>query len=209
MTGKFEKFSNLKTGSERPRRPAAGNTQCLASGEADTRGATDGYGYLRQEPKWRVRPILRQQYRLVAPLGPLPHHDRAGHLRGLQVLAQQRRRWSRRYGGRRPGEALQREVDAGRTEAYARRYASEREMMPDEPCNACAGTGVRKNVRHRDADENPFPHCGVGDLKEGGKCYRCQGTGYIRPRTSEYEFSTENVTDFIAFLRKSGGFSIW
>jgi hypothetical protein len=97
-------------------------------------------------------------------------------------------------------ETLQKEVDAGRTESYARRYASEQELMPDEPCATCAGTGVRK----------PEPHCGAGDPKESGiKCNWCQGAGYRRPRATNRSFSTQNVAAFAAFLRESGGFSIW
>lgn len=120
-------------------------------------------------------------------------------------------------------DALQKEIDAGRTEPYARRYASEREMMPDVPCNICAGTGVRKPPPEPkpDADPNdPFPdlveefdprkHSGAGDLKEGGiKCNGCDGGGYVRPWASCYPFSTDNVTAFAAFLRESGGFVIW
>ena len=69
--------------------------------------------------------------------------------------------------------------------------------MPDEPCDICIGTGVQQ----------PLPHRGTGDLKEGGiKCNGCQGTGYVRPLPP---FSTGNVAAFIAFLRESGGFAIW
>jgi hypothetical protein len=94
-------------------------------------------------------------------------------------------------------EALQKEVDSGRTETCARRYASEQELMPDELCGFCIGTGVQL----------PFPDRGTGDLKDGGiKCNNCQGTGYGRPLPL---FSTENVAAFVAFLRESGGFSIW
>ena len=120
-------------------------------------------------------------------------------------------------------EALQKEIDAGRTEAFARRYASEQEMMPDEPCKTCAGTGVRKPPPEPkpDADPNdPFPdlveefdprkHSGAGDLKEGGiKCNGCKGIGYVRPWESNCSFLTANVANFIAFLRESGGFVIW
>jgi hypothetical protein len=93
-------------------------------------------------------------------------------------------------------KALQKEVDSGRTETYAQRYATEQGPMPDEPCVFCAQTGVQQ----------PIPHPG-GNLKYRGiKCTWCQGAGYICPSPL---FSTENVTAFIAFLRESGGFSIW
>ncbi len=97
-------------------------------------------------------------------------------------------------------EALQREIDAGRTETYARRYASEQELMPNEPCDICAGTGVR----------TLGPHRGAGDLREGCiKCNSCQRAGYVRAWATHYPFSTENVAAFVAFLRESGGFAIW
>ena len=97
-------------------------------------------------------------------------------------------------------EALENEISAKRTENFERWHTSAREMAPNEPCNICAGTGVR----------TPDPHRDAGDLKEGGiKCNKCQGSGYVRPWASHYPFSTENVAGFIAFLRESGGFSIW
>jgi len=120
-------------------------------------------------------------------------------------------------------EGLQKEIDSGRTEAFARRYASDQEMMPDEPCKICGGTGVRKPPPEPKPDADPndlFPdlveefdprkHSGAGDLKEGGiKCNGCQGSGYVRPSICHFPFSTENVADFMAFLRESGGFVIW
>jgi hypothetical protein len=96
-------------------------------------------------------------------------------------------------------EALQNEIAAGRTEAYARRYAFHQELMPNEPCIICAGTGIRK----------PGPHSGAGDPRQGGiKCNSCEGAGYVCAWASHYPFSTENVAAFAAFLRESGGFSI-
>jgi hypothetical protein len=93
-------------------------------------------------------------------------------------------------------EALQKEVDAGRTEAYAQQYASEQGPMPDEPCLFCRQTGVQQAM----------PHPGLNLQFRLIKCTWCQGAGYIQPSPP---FSTENVTEFIAFLRESGGFKIW
>ncbi len=96
-------------------------------------------------------------------------------------------------------EALQKEIDTNRTDAFARRFNSGQEMLPNEPCNICDGTGVRIT----------FPHLGAGDLKKGGiVCNKCQGAGNVRPWASYYAFSTENVANFVAFLRESGGFDI-
>ncbi len=66
-------------------------------------------------------------------------------------------------------EALQKEINSNRTDAYARRYESEQEMLPNEPCHMCAGTGV----------QTTDPHRGAGDLKGGIKCSRCQGPAIL------------------------------
>jgi hypothetical protein len=99
-------------------------------------------------------------------------------------------------------EALQKEVDSGRTETFARGLASAQEQMPDERCDICAGTGI----------QTPVPLRGAGDLKEDGikcnKCNKCQGAGFVRSWASHFPFSTENVAAFATFLRESG-FSIW
>jgi hypothetical protein len=94
---------------------------------------------------------------------------------------------------------LQGEIDSGATAAYARRYTSNLEMMPNEPCRICAGTGTRP----------PVPQCGAGDIKNGGfKCNGCSGTGHVRPSDTNYPFDVENVAEFITFLRDCGGFRI-
>jgi hypothetical protein len=94
--------------------------------------------------------------------------------------------------------ALQAEVDAGRAAAHEKRYASEQEMTPNEPCDLCEGTGTRK----------PIPERGAGDIATGIKCNACGGTGHVRPWSTQYPFSVENVVEFIAFLKGCGGFKI-
>ncbi len=95
-------------------------------------------------------------------------------------------------------DRLQSEIDAGRTEKYARGYASKHEAMPNEPCRICAGTGTRK----------PVPETGAGDLATGIKCNGCNGDGYVRPKDTWYPFDVENAQNFANFLRDCGGFSI-
>ena len=149
--------------------------------------------------EWGVRRIFSEQCLVVASPGRLLHHGRAGYLRGMPVLVQQRPRWSRPGGGCCPGGSFAKGDRCGRTETYARRYAFQQELMPNEPCIICAGTGIRK----------PGPHRGAGDPRQGGiKCNSCEGAGYVCAWASHYPFSTENVAAFAAFLRESGGFSI-
>ena len=89
-------------------------------------------------------------------------------------------------------EALQREIDSDRCEAYAKTVEA---AATSERCLICEGTGFSK----------PMPEIGAGDTATGLKCWGCGGEGRI---LSDY-FSVENVQEFVTFLRGCGGFSIW
>jgi hypothetical protein len=96
-------------------------------------------------------------------------------------------------------DALQKEIEAGRTDAYARhRWIDEPDFPPNKPCCACGGSGARK--------------LWLPDLQGGGfKCDACDGSGHIhqRPQSQhEHEPWTEEVAAFAEFLRESGGFQI-
>jgi hypothetical protein len=51
--------------------------------------------------------------------------------------------------------------------------------------------------------------CGAGDKLTGIKCNKCDGNGFVPAFSTYYPFSTDNVRNFVAFLRGCGGFSIW
>jgi hypothetical protein len=119
--------------------------------------------------------------------------------------------------------ALEIELHSGRTEAFAKEHETKREAAPDVPCDICEGTGVRRpRPRLKPGVEGPFlddddyvepfdhkKHLGAGDPRNGGiKCNGCNGTGRRPPDIAHYPFSVENVTEFVAFLRQCGGFSI-
>lgn len=96
-------------------------------------------------------------------------------------------------------DALQAEIDSGRCAAHALKRKSAIEMMADEPCWLCEGTGTR----------GAAPALGAGDPAHGGiRCNGCDGRGFVRPDAASYPFSVENVQKFVAFLRASGGFEI-
>jgi hypothetical protein len=97
-------------------------------------------------------------------------------------------------------DLLQKEIDSGRTERYARLRQSQIEQAPNEPCSLCEGTGTHK----------PAPERGAGDpTKDGIVCNSCDGNGYVRPWVDNYSFSVENVQEFANFLRDCSGFEIW
>jgi len=89
---------------------------------------------------------------------------------------------------------LQEEIDAGRTEQYARERAATLEAMPSESCEICGGTGKRAVP----------PKTGPGKQP----CNGCEASGWRRPWDTSYPFDVDNVREFIAFLRDCGGFKI-
>jgi hypothetical protein len=96
-------------------------------------------------------------------------------------------------------DLLQKEIDSGRTERYARLRQSQIEQMPNEPCWQCEGTGTRK----------PTPERGPGNpTKDGIVCNSCWGNGYKPPSVADYEFCIETLQEFVYFLRYCGGFEI-
>lgn len=95
-------------------------------------------------------------------------------------------------------DKLHGEIESGRALAYEKRFTSKQEMTPDVPCDLCGGTGTRK----------PIPERGAGDFKTGIRCNACHGNGHVRPWSTEYPFSVDNVREFVTFLRGCGGFEI-
>src|SRR5215831_1595708 len=95
-------------------------------------------------------------------------------------------------------DRLQAEIDSGRAENYAQIRASQLERLPNVPCALCEGTGRRK----------PPPQSGRGDVRTGIKCNGCDGGGYEADWDTYYSFDIDNLKEFVAFLRDSGGFSI-
>ena len=73
-------------------------------------------------------------------------------------------------------------------------FATERQKalddIPDEECEFCNGTGVRK------------------DMKIDNGCNGCQGKGSRRPFNTQYPFDVDNVKEFAKFCEQSGGFEI-
>ena len=87
-------------------------------------------------------------------------------------------------------DALQAEIDAGRTAAREKEYMGKLEALPDIPCNLCGGSGKK------------------ADMEVANGCNKCHGKGNVRPDETHYPFSAENVQEFVTFLRASGGFEI-
>jgi DnaJ-class molecular chaperone len=100
---------------------------------------------------------------------------------GHEVSAQQARRIA---------DTLTALLKNGRVKTYAAQYEKDLAALPDEECTICHGTGLRND-----------------DIIQG-TCNGCSGKGTRPAWATHYPFSEENVRDFAAFCRDSGGFSI-
>lgn len=88
-------------------------------------------------------------------------------------------------------DRLQELVESGEVKKYEEETSKWLESLPDTECDFCEGTGQRD------------------DKFAQGQCNACKGKGMKRPWVTLYPFDEENVVDFIAFCRDSGGFVIW
>lgn len=92
---------------------------------------------------------------------------------------------------------LEAEIDSGRTEAYSQAYAARIAALPEEPCEYCEGTGYRHGFESKSKRAKAANKCGV-----------CDGKGKRQSFEANYPFATENVAEFVEFLKVCGGFHI-
>ncbi len=112
---------------------------------------------------------------------------------------------------RKLADLLQEEIDSGRCDAHGLQYTLELEQMPDESCSLCSGTGIRcDGVGIENKFVTKVVPLDAGHRRAGlvGWCNGCNGKGSRRPDDTHYPFSTENVQEFVNFLRECGGFEI-
>jgi hypothetical protein len=121
--------------------------------------------------------------------------------------------------GRKQSVALAVRLDAvisnGEAEAYIKERDDRLAAMKDVACSICAGSGVRTDavgvsngwpltiVAELDSDQRPNPRAG-----QVGSCNACGGRGSRRPYDSYYGLDLDDVKEFSAFVRASGGFEI-
>lgn len=88
-------------------------------------------------------------------------------------------------------DAIEQDYAAGVIDQHEAAFRARREAIPKEACTACESTGKR-----------------AGQDGTKAECRGCEGTGQREAIGAWYQFSSENLRDFAAFLRASGGFEI-
>lgn len=102
------------------------------------------------------------------------------------------------------GEAVERALASGRVAAYEAQREERLAALARLDCDLCEGRGYRTDTVgvFYGLDKPRDPVTGKGG------CNKCEGTGTVEPIERHYQFDTENVEGFAAFLRASGGFRI-
>src|SRR5262245_39715748 len=105
---------------------------------------------------------------------------------------------------------LEQALAAGRIDAYLAEREKELAALPNEPCELCNGTGVRRDALgvedkqpERVIDEPGHPRHG-----QTGWCNGCDGRGWNENWDRHYQTDREWVVEWIAFLKDCGGFRI-
>jgi hypothetical protein len=113
-------------------------------------------------------------------------------------------------------DALQDQLNHGAVAAYVASRNAWLSALPDEQCDICGGTGVRRDeggkaegwdtqVIPQDATYLNGKHPRAGQT---GWCNGCDGRGFNEAWDRWYSVDENDVREFIAFLRDSGGFVI-
>lgn len=143
------------------------------------KAATSDVGKYFRNNCWWWRPLARYAVEVAPEVTAACTHWQSNDGDGLDA-----------DGALKLAEALQAEIDAGRTSAREKEYMALLDALPDIPCNICGGSGRRN------------------DMEVANGCNKCHGKGRVRPDETSYPFSAENVQEFVSFLRASGGFEI-
>lgn len=97
-------------------------------------------------------------------------------------------------------DTLMLRVASGHAANWELEFAAQQARLPREPCRRCGGTGTLPASMHLNGS---YANAG------GSGCDNCEGTGQVDPWEVNYQFTTDNVVKFVAFLRDCGGFEIW
>lgn len=123
-----------------------------------------------------------------------------------------------RNGAARLAHALDERVADGSVDKWLEQRREFVASLPRQTCEFCGGTGVRNDDVGAKAKmpervcgdtlhpftEEPHPRAG-----EKGWCNACHGVGTVEHFESRYHTDREEIEQFAAFLRDSGGFEIW
>ncbi len=108
--------------------------------------------------------------------------------------------------------ALEKDLELGLIKIHEDKFNEVRSEIPLEVCDICKGSGIRTDklgeelgFSNKKLDKAEAVKFG----REKGWCNGCNGRGKTEKCESFYQFTTENVEEFVEFLRYSGSFKIY
>ena len=88
-------------------------------------------------------------------------------------------------------DLLDQAINSGLASEWIRGFSRWQAGLADEECVGCHGKGLRTNGSSSDI------------------CLACKGRGHYRPSATSCVVDVDDVREFSAFARASGGFAIW
>lgn len=110
---------------------------------------------------------------------------------------------------------LQELADDGTIAARVKARTDYLDGLADLHCSYCEGSGIRADARGKELSlhqrvigKDTGAALSHPRLGQTGWCNSCNGIGHLRPSETLYHVETDDVVEFIDFLRNCGGFEI-
>lgn len=108
--------------------------------------------------------------------------------------------------------ALEADIAQGVVEKHIFDKANHLLSLPRETCRQCEGTGIRTDeigVRYGWPEKIVVGPDGNPRMGQTGSCNGCNGWGTNVPFEANYTLDSEDIPEFVEYLKTSGGFQIW
>lgn len=108
-------------------------------------------------------------------------------------------------------DILSMEIESGRTAEHERKHNEYLASLPRVDCVTCEATGIRTDavgLQMSQPTKELSQEVQILTGRTHGWCNGCNGVGTVESWQMHYPFTVENVREFVAFLKESGGFSI-
>lgn len=107
--------------------------------------------------------------------------------------------------------AIKQDLITGMAQKRLDEWNAELDKVPNETCDLCKGTGIRKDKIGKEAGQHKKELSAEQSEKLGrriGWCNGCDGVGNKEPMMKWYRTSLDDLREFADFLADSGGFEI-
>ena len=161
---------------------------------------TEEVGYYFRRNVWGWRPLWNYVEDLHPEIAQLVPHAHSNDGDGLS-----------RWRSTQLADLLDEDIESGKAQEYIDTRDRVIAEIPMEPCEYCESTGIRKDsvgveagMPERELEKEFAKKLG----RTHGTCNACHGLGECEPFQRWYFLDLDDIKEFSAFVRASGGFEI-